>query len=414
MAAANSTLASNLFAIGAERLALLGKHHKVLMQAYLDGFIDETLLTDKALKSLMAARVLWRPDEQQALTLRPLVSELIASMVADENRRQVNADVAEKLEQIHNRVQAYKEAQYQGDYLVAETQLQRLTEQVHDMNGQFEEAIDSLWNRLNSDFGFVSSLNDKIRENQRAQQQLRRLLDGLELIDFNQLIELAEGNSHLRKLLVSQLQQHSSAHHSSLLEVQKRLIELLAKFRQQQSRSLLINNMVAYLRQHPAYRPANYPQRSQVPKLFNQAAAILPAAAIALDKASERQLLAQLVHQLPKGTNEPPQEQQAARVTSLLVDEEVAARQQALKQDVESFYLYVVEQNGPISAQEYLMSQQLSWDSEIWLYQVLADYQSLPKNQQQMLSLKNQETPASAMNHLRLISDIHLRLRQSA
>jgi len=84
MAGVKAGLASNLFAIGAERLALLGKHHNVLMQAYLEGFIDETALTDKALKSLMAARILWRPDEQQPLTLRPLVSELIASMVADE------------------------------------------------------------------------------------------------------------------------------------------------------------------------------------------------------------------------------------------------------------------------------------------------------------------------------------------
>ena len=407
----DSRLTSNLFSVGAERLALLGKHAKVLMQAYLDGFIDETALNDKALKSLMSARILWRPDEQQPLTLRPLVSELIASMVADESRRQVNADVAEKLEQIHNRVQAYKEAQHQGDYLIAETQLQRLTEQVHDLNGQFEEAIDSLWNRLNSDFGFVGSLKDKIRENQRAQQQLRRLLDGLELIDFSQLIELAEGNSYLRKLLVSQLQQQASTHHSSLLEVQKRLIELLAKFRQQQERSLLINSMVAYLRQHPAYRPANYPQRTQVPKLFNQAAAIIPAAGIALDKASERQHLAELIHRLPKQKAEQPKEQPAAQFTERLVDEEVAARQQALKQDVENFYLYVVEQNQPISAQQYFAAQPLAWDSEIWLYQVLADYQSLPKEQQQMLSLKNQETKASAMNHLMLISDIYVQLR---
>lgn len=412
MTAANATLASNLFTIGAERVALLGRHHKVLMQAYLEGFIDETALSDNALKKLMAARVLWRPDEQQPLTLRPLVSELIASMVADESRRQVNADVAEKLEQIHNRVEAYKEAQNKGDYLIAETQLQRLTEQVYDMSGQFEEAIDSLWNRLNSDFGFVSSLNDKIRENQRAQQQLRRLLDGLELIDFSQLIELAEGNSHLRKLLVSQLQQQTSAHHSSLLEVQKRLIELLAKFRQQQARSLLINNMVAYLRQHPAYRPANYPQRSQVPTLFNQAAPIIPAAAIALDKTSDRQVLAELVHQLPKGNSEQQAEQQKANFIELLIDEEVVARQLALKSDVENFYFYVVDQGGPlISANDYLASQELEWDNEIWLYQVMAYYQTRPANEQKKLRLKNDERKASDYNHLMLISDIHLQLR---
>jgi len=282
---------------------------------------------------------------------------------------------------------------------------------VHDLSGQFEEAIDSLWNRLNSDFGFVSSLKDKIRENQRAQQQLRRLLDGLELIDFSQLIELAEGNSQLRKLLVSQLQLQASAHHSSLLEVQKRLIELLAKFRQQQARSLLINNMVAYLRQHPAYRPANYPERTQVPQLFNLAASIIPAAGIALDKASDRQQLSHLVHQLPKINHQQQENQPAASFTELPSDKEIAARQQALKQDVENFYLYVAEQNRPVSAYQYLEEQQLTWDSEIWLYQVLADYQSLPQEQQQMLLLKNQETSVSATNHLRIISDLYLQLR---
>ena len=70
MAPLDSSIASNLFTIGAERLALLGKHHKALMQGYLDGFIDETAFSEAALKKLIAARILWRPDEQQALALR--------------------------------------------------------------------------------------------------------------------------------------------------------------------------------------------------------------------------------------------------------------------------------------------------------------------------------------------------------
>ncbi|MCC5853901.1 MAG: hypothetical protein JJU30_13765 [Alkalimonas sp.] len=403
--------ASTLFAIGAERLALLGKHHKALMQGYLDGHIDETVFSDSALKKLMAARILWRPDEQQPLALRPLVSELIASMVADENRRQINADVAEKLEQIRNRVQAYRDAQYKGDYSVAELQLQRLTEHVHDLSGQFEEAIDSLWHRLNSDFGFVSSLDDKIRENERAQKQLRRLLDGLDLLDFNELIELSEGNNHLRKLLVSQLQNQLSSHHSSLLEVQKRLVQLLAKFRQQQARSMLIANMAAFLRQHPKYQPADYPNRSELPALFNQAAVIRPQAAIALDKASERAVLAELVRALPRPNPIVLPEQHSASFAELLADEEIAARQQALKTDVENFYLRVIDQGGKLSALEYLTQQQLAWDSEIWLYQILAEYQALPVEEKQMFAIRRDEAPASDVNALLLIRDIQLTLR---
>ncbi|MCF4008703.1 hypothetical protein [Rheinheimera sp. UJ63] len=411
MAPLEPAIASNLFSIGAERLALLGKHHKALMQGYVDGFIDESAFSEGALKKLIAARILWRPDEQQPLALRPLVSELIASMVADENRRQINADVAEKLEQIRNRVQAYRDAQFKGDYSVAELQLQRLTEHVHDLSGQFEEAIDSLWHRLNSDFGFVSSLDDKIRENERAQKQLRRLLDGLDLLDFHELIELSEGNNHLRKLLVSQLQNQLSSHHSSLLEVQKRLVELLAKFRQQQARSLLIANMAAFLRQHPKYQPADYPHRSDVPSLFNQAASIKPQAAIALDKATERQVLAELVRALPRPSSVTITDTQSASFSLLLQDEEIAARQQALKTDVENFYLRVIDQGGKISALDYLSTQQLSWDSEIWLYQIIAEYQALPLDEKQMFSITREEAPASAFNGLLLIRDINIGLK---
>jgi len=411
MAPLDTGAASNLFSVGAERLALLGKHHKALMQGYLDGFIDEAAFSESALKKLIAARILWRPDEQQPLALRPLVSELIASMVADENRRQINADVAEKLEQIRNRVQAYRDAQYKSDYSVAELQLQRLTEHVHDLSGQFEEAIDSLWHRLNSDFGFVASLDDKIRENERAQKQLRRLLDGLVLLDFNELIELSEGNNQLRKLLVSQLQNQLSSHHSSLLEVQKRLVELLARFRQQQSRSMLITNMAAFLRQHPKYQPADYPNRSDVPVLFNQAAAIQPQAAIALDKASERQILAELVRALPRAAVINLPDQQSASFAAVMEDEEIAARQQALKTDVENFYLRVIDKAGPLSALDYLTEQQLSWDSEIWLYQIIAEYQALPVDEKHMFVIKRDEVPASAVNSLLLIRDISLSLQ---
>lgn len=411
MAPLDTGAASNLFSVGAERLALLGKHHKALMQGYLDGFIDEAAFSESALKKLIAARILWRPDEQQPLALRPLVSELIASMVADENRRQINADVAEKLEQIRNRVQAYRDAQYKSDYSVAELQLQRLTEHVHDLSGQFEEAIDSLWHRLNSDFGFVASLDDKIRENERAQKQLRRLLDGLVLLDFNELIELSEGNNQLRKLLVSQLQNQLSSHHSSLLEVQKRLVELLARFRQQQSRSMLITNMAAFLRQHPKYQPADYPNRSDVPVLFNQAAAIQPQAAIALDKASERQILAELVRALPRSAAINLPDQQSASFAAVMEDEEIAARQQALKTDVENFYLRVIDKAGPLSALDYLTEQQLSWDSEIWLYQIIAEYQALPIDEKHMFVIKRDEVPASAVNSLLLIRDISLSLQ---
>ncbi|MFM2481370.1 hypothetical protein [Celerinatantimonas sp. YJH-8] len=398
---------SAIFQVGAKRLALLGKHHQVLMSAYVEGQVPENAVSELALKKLIDARILWRPSPDQPLMLRPLMSELIASMIADENRRQINADVADKLEQLRHRVGTYRRAEQQGDYAIAELQLQRLTEQVHDLSGQFAEAIDSLWHRLNSDFGFVATLEDKIRENERAQSQLRRLLDGLELIDFEELIGLCEGSNGLRKLLVSQLQMQLSAHHSSLLEVQKRLVELLAKFRQQQSRSLLIANTVAFLRQHPGYRPLDYPNRSELPRLFNVAEAIIPAAAIALDRSSDQVQLAEIVKAVPRSLSAEELSAPASIAgASLPVNDAVALRQQALKAAVEQFYLDVAQSGKRISALDYLTTHSLSWDSEMWLYQIIAEYQSLPRHLQRHLELKMCEQKASADNDLRLIEDL--------
>ena len=177
-AADPQALESRLITTGVERLALLGKHADALMAGYTQDEVPLAGLSTTALNRLLAARILWRPDEQGGVKLAPKVRELIAEMLADEARRHVNADVAESLELLRSLVQSYREARDAGEYLRQEQQLLRLRQEVDDLNGRFADAIDSLWRRLNSDFGFVSRLGDKIRENERAQKQIERLLDG--------------------------------------------------------------------------------------------------------------------------------------------------------------------------------------------------------------------------------------------
>ncbi len=279
-----------------------------------------------------------------------------------------------------------------------------------DLNGRFADAIDSLWRRLNSDFGFVSRLGDKIRENERAQRQIARLLDGLELIDFNELIELVGSDGALRKLLVSGLQQQLTRLYTSLREVQRRLNELLARFRQQQSRSRLVAGMVGFLREHPNFVPANYSMRSEVPELINRAAPIMPAGAVALDHDADASLVAELLHRLPRPASRP-EPVTAAGAAEVPEDTLVAARQQALKEDVEGFYLAVVDHDVEgLSALEYLQKSDLEWDQEIWLFQVIAEYQGLPRSEQGAFRLRQVESQASPFNHLYLIHDVQLRL----
>ncbi|MBF7051996.1 hypothetical protein IOC61_01525 [Halomonas sp. KAO] len=403
-------LESRLITTGVERLALLGKHAEALMAGYARDEVPLEGLSTTALNRLLAARILWRPDEQGGVKLAPKVRELIAEMLADESRRHVNADVAETLELMRSLVQSYREARDGGEYWRQEQQLLRLRQEVDDLNGRFADAIDSLWRRLNGDFGFVSRLGDKIRENERAQKQIVRLLDGLALIDFDELIALVGSDGALRKLLVSGLQQQLTQHYTSLREVQRRMVELMARFRQQQSRSRLVAGMAGFLREHPGFVPGNYARRGEVPALVNRATPLVAAGAAALDHHPDSRALTELLHRLPRPAQRP-EPVTAAGAAAPQEDALVAARHQALKEEVERFYLSVVDRGGEgVSALGYRQEGELEWGEEIWLFQVIAEFQGLPRNEQRAFRLSQQESQASPYNHLRLIHDVVVQL----
>ncbi|WP_299073225.1 hypothetical protein [uncultured Paraglaciecola sp.] len=401
-----STAQSNpLFELGKERLELIGKHAEALMQGYIKGQVDESEFSQQGLQKLLDSRVLFYPDEQ-SLSLRPIVNELIASLTQDERKRQINSDVGEHLDQIQTRVQSLQAARQKGDFGASEHQMQLLSERVLDMTGQFGDAIESLWHRLNTEFGFVSSLDDKILEIELAQRQLRRILDGFSIINFDDLIQLAGSDGALRKLLVSQLQARISEHSGSLLEVQKRLVLLMSRFRQQQDKALLINRMSAFLRQHPSFQVGDYPNRSQVPAVINQAHGIHAQAFIALDRPQDSYALAELARAIPR---EPEQDLQADKQTegfSMALQNLVATEQKQLAKDVEDFFLQVIDSPQAISGVDYLAEKALPWEPEMWLFQIVAEYEGMPQQNKQSFMLEKDSAPQSRFNQLHIIQDV--------
>jgi hypothetical protein len=394
-----------MFELGKERLELIGKHADALMQGYLEGHINESVFSQQALQKLLDSRVLFYPDEQ-SLSLRPIVNELIASLTQDERKRQINSDVGEHLDQIHTRVQSLQAARQKGDYAATEHHMQLLSERVNDMTGQVGDAIESLWHRLNTEFGFVSSLDDKILEIELAQRQLRRILDGFGIINFDDLIQLAGSDGALRKLLVSQLQARISEHSGSLLEVQKRLVLLMSRFRQQQDKALLINRMSAFLRQHPNFQIGDYPNRSQVPAVINQAHGINAQAFIALDRPQDSYALAELARAVPREPEQSSQSEKQTEGFTMAVQNLVATEQKQLAKDVEDFFIHVIESPQALSGVDYLAEKELPWDPEMWLFQIVAEYQGLPEQNKQSFMLEKDSAQQSRFNQLHIIQDV--------
>lgn len=407
-----STLEYNSEAVkqGIERLKLLGKYSDVLMQNYYGAELDEAEAGARVVNQLLQANILWRPDEASGLKLTGPVREMIVHLIADEQRRKVNAEVGEFLLNIRLLVGKINAAEQKGNYQNSTYLQAKLSQEVDDLNSRIATGIDSLWNRLNIDFAFVSTVQEKIHENEKAHSEVVRWLDGLELIDFKELIAFAGSNGGLRHILVRQLQGQVSVHFSSLREVQKRLNELMARFRQQQARNLLVRGMLQFFQQKPNFQPSDYAQRSHVVDLLNQAARLQPSVSIALDRHQDKHAMQQMLAQLPARIEPSADLPSAAQAVAWQEDETVLAKRRALHEDVVSFYLSVLDQQQSQSALDYLADAQLNWDPEIWLYQVIAEYQGLASSDKSAFRLHYDEHPAGTFNKVLIIKDVQLQL----
>ena len=204
-------MSSNLHQAGVKLLRLLGRHAELVMDTYLGGSIDEEKLEPGTVKKLTDNGILWRPEPGEPLRLSRNVRALLEDGLKDERNRQINANVGSALATIKTLASHYREARASVDYSAAEAYLADLSEQVYSFTENLRYSIRVLWGRINNEFGYVGSISAKIRENELAQSQVSELLNGLEMIEFRDLGELAGDIRELRRLLVTSLQETLSS-----------------------------------------------------------------------------------------------------------------------------------------------------------------------------------------------------------
>ena len=87
-------------------------------------------------------------------------------------------------------------------------------------------------------------------------------------------------------------------------------------------------------------------------------------------------------------------------------DAVLETEQRQLKQDVDEFFIDAAQSQYPRSALDYLVKNELSWQPEIWLFQVLSEYQTLTKSVQVELPLQRRERAVSKTNEVHIIEDL--------
>lgn len=383
-------MSSNLHQAGVKLLKQLGRHAELVMDVYLSGSVSEDETNAAAIEKLRKSDILWRPEAEQELRLKRSVRALLEEALSDERNRQIDSNVGSSLASIKTLADHYKEARHNVDYAASEAYLADLSEHVYSFADGLRYSIRVLWSRINNEFGYVGTINAKIRENELAQQQVTELLNGLEMFKFSELTEIAGDIRELRKLLVTTLQETLSDCTQELSVVQGRLLELLGRFRQIRGRTRLLKGWLLYTDLHPDYYPADHVSHKQLPALFNCAEALLAPAAVDVHSTLYEPELFEIVSNIKRidrlNAGQVTAEQDVS--VSLSQTEDFDIPDNPLKLAVDAYFCAVIDSGKSQSALEYLDEQALSWDRESWLYQVICGYEGLPEEHRQYFELE--------------------------
>ena len=402
-----------LIEAGARLLNAMGRHSELIMQAYIAGSVKESEYSRKVLDQLVQLGVLWRPDPQSPLRLKNAVRTLLEGSLQDDRNRTITTNITASLASLRTLAEHYKEALHYNRFNEAHAHMSDLTEHVYQLTESLTNSVRILFSRINNEFGYVSSVEAKIRENELAQGQVSDLLQQLESFHFDQLSELAGSNRELRHLLVVALQQSFAKAAQELSVVQARLLDLLGRFREFQGRTRILKGFLLHMEQQPDFAPSNYTALSQVPVLFNQSNSLLDAAGPDVNRveheADYQSIVSSLtdIHRATKGE----QGVQASQEIDVSEQTSISLEKDPIHIAVDDYFCNVIDSGQPKSALTYFAERELQFDPEVWIYQVIGGYQALDDNDKSFFALDASGEAHRVFSGNFYINDVTLGLR---
>lgn len=402
----------NLLKTGTTLLNALSNHSELIMQAYFSGNVNESEHSPKVIQNLIDLKVLWRPDSEVQLRLRPSLRTLLEESLQDESNRQIDANIGNLLATLKTQAEHYKESIANQRYHDSKAYLSDLTEHVYTLSETLATNVRLLWSRISNEFGYVGSVEAKIRENELAQGQVTDMLDQLSMFRFDELSQLAGSHRELRHLLVIRLQSSFVTCTQELSLVQSKLLELLGRFREFQGRTRLLKGFMLHMEQQPDFQPSNYGALSDIPQLVNHAEGIIKPAAIDVNNVEHEFELMSLVSHI-RTINRHWTLQTKAQSEAIKIEQEtqVSLLEDKLKVAVEDYFCHVIDTGKNMTALDFYNQHELEFDPEVWIYQVIGAYNGLPDQDRQFLEID----PIGRLDQIYvgnfIISDIEVGLR---
>ena len=254
-------------------LRALSNHSELVTQAYTQGRVQTESSTNI---QLLVNSGLLQGNTSDGFRLVAPLRDMLDIVIQREKRRIKALDVAAWREQVIHLVEQYTNALQEDRLDDAQFHFQSLRDEIYTLSDSMTDQTHLLGLKLENEFGYVSTMAEKRRENAQLLKQAERLMDAMSIVSHDDLDEWGASHFELRQLLNSELDRHIFAARERLNLILPRLRHKLFGQSIPDQQTALVKKWQSYLFRHPEYvpeRPAEVKLRDFQATAFNTIAA---------------------------------------------------------------------------------------------------------------------------------------------
>lgn len=381
----------------ASLLRQIGAYNELLANAYVYGSIASDDQDANTL-SLLHKSGLIRPDDSPGeyrvtTDLKRMLNRL---MRKQSSYRQLTdmGKVIDAIDEVAKDYQLAIQAQEQED---AEYYLDQLDDLLYETKDSLNNNLDTMHFAIVSQFGFVSSLSNKIRQNERYLSHAQKLLNELQQIDPHDCYEWLDWlcpNEFARKIS-SFVYWYNQILPKLRLIIDNMHISLF-RLRRDEKQASQLRNMARFLRKHPEFTlDENLFEQPSLPETLKYATPMALKSYVDIKQTDIEQPLLELVQSLRKQSVITPLKARVTGEVSVKPIERIAAEEDFFEQQTELLFERVIIDNTAVSALSYYQEFQNIWLEQsqsiapkAWIELVFSCYCKLTSAQQSALNIK--------------------------
>ena len=392
----------------------LASADQLLAQTYIDGtlFADED--NHNVIDSLKKSGILRTADAAGEYRLTGDLKRLIDRLLLRNQRYQQNINMAKLILSVEEDIEDYRRALEQSNQDEAEYHLEQIDDTLYEAIESLENSLSVMFAAITSQFGFVSSLNSKIRQNQRAlayAQQLVQELSHVRIEDcYDWLSNWSAIPPELSRKIIRFIDQYKSIV-ERLTAIVGRMKELLFKLRLQEQTANRCRAMAQFLRQHPEWEPLDWSSNAAIPDLLRRGVGLTLQPGINTANQVLQADLAAIVQELRRQAKPvaPLSRDSATSPLDTQAPEQIEYDQDLYESHIENLFVQALEQQGhKVSALRYWGEQCLEVKAELWLDMVFAQYCCLPGRMRRAITLEMQGENLEGFDGNQIIEEIQL------